>query len=77
MYCEYIFYFYLLLLFEWMLICIFLLSDSGLKLYKNVINIELCGIKSIFMLCVIFYIGFLLYIRNGDWFEIIIWNLDW
>lgn len=44
---------------------------------KDVINIELCGIKSIFMLCVIFYISFLLYIRNGDWFEIIIWNLDW
>lgn len=76
MYCGYIFYFYLLLLFEWMLICIFLLSDSCLKLYKkNVINIELCGIKSIFMLCVIFYISFLMYIRNGDWFEIIIWKI--
>lgn len=43
---------------------------------KNVTNTEPCGIKSILMLCVISYISFSLYTRNGDWFEITIWKIQ-
>lgn len=43
---------------------------------KNVINTEPCGIKSILMLCVISYISFSMYTRNGDWFEITIWKFQ-